>query len=59
MRLEIYNALGQKITTLVNKKLSTGNYEVDFDGGNLTSGVYFYQLKTADYLETKKMLLVK
>ncbi|MCW9094778.1 MAG: T9SS type A sorting domain-containing protein [Ignavibacteriaceae bacterium] len=36
-----------------------GNYEIEFNAKNLSSGVYFYQLKTGNYIETKKMLLMK
>jgi hypothetical protein len=61
--LKIYDAMGNEIATLVNEHRPTGNYEVDFESlvGNryLASGVYYYQLKAGDYLETKKMILIK
>jgi photosystem II stability/assembly factor-like uncharacterized protein len=59
VKLSIYDILGRKIEDLVNEKLQPGSYEVTFDGSNLPSGVYFYQLRTGDYVETKKMLLIK
>ena len=58
-RLIIYDILGREITTLVNEKLSPGTYEVDFDGSNYPSGVYFYTLKTESFSQTNKMILLK
>jgi hypothetical protein len=57
--LKIYDVLGKEITTLVNEKLSSGMYEVEWDGTNYPSGVYFYKLITDNYSETKKMVLIK
>jgi hypothetical protein len=57
--LKIYDILGREIQTLVNEKLNPGTYEVTFDGSNLASGIYFYQLKSGNFIETKKMLLIK
>jgi len=55
----IYNVLGQKVTELVNKKQSAGNYEIEFDASNLTSGLYFYRLETPNYSKTMKMILLR
>jgi len=55
----VYDITGNKITTLVNEQKPAGTYEVDFDGSNLPSGIYFYQLKTGSFVETKKMILLK
>jgi hypothetical protein len=57
--LKIYNALGEEIAVLVNKELTTGTYEIEWDASDLPSGIYFYQLKTDGYVETKKMILMK
>lgn len=57
--LKIYDVLGKELKTLVNEYKSLGRYEVKFDASNLSSGVYLYQLKVNDYLQSKKMLLVK
>jgi hypothetical protein len=57
--LKIYDVLGNEMTTLVNEEKPAGKYEVKFDGDDLTSGVYFYQLKAGDYIETKKMILMR
>ncbi|MCH8034086.1 MAG: T9SS type A sorting domain-containing protein [Bacteroidetes bacterium] len=57
--LKIYNALGEEVALLLDKELTTGTYEVEWNAGGFTSGVYFYQLKTEGFVETKKMLLLK
>ncbi len=57
--LIVYDALGRKVATLVNEEKPAGEYEVQFDGSGLTSGIYFYQLKAGDYVQTKKFVLMK
>jgi len=57
--LTVYNTLGQKVATLVNKKQSPGLYEVQFDASDLPSGIYFYTLRAGDFVATKKMILMK
>ena len=57
--LKVYDILGKEIITLVNEKLSPGNYKVEFDGRGLTSGVYFYRLNTGEFTDTKRMILIK
>jgi hypothetical protein len=57
--LKVFDVLGSKVTTLVNKVQSQGNYEVEFDGAELTSGIYFYRLQSGDFVETRKMLFMK
>ncbi|MFC2119853.1 alpha/beta fold hydrolase, partial [Bacteroidota bacterium] len=57
--LKLYDVLGTEITTLVNEEKSIGEYELTFYAGNLPSGVYFYQLRTEEFVETKKMILMK
>ena len=56
--LKVYDVLGKEIATLVNEEKPAGVYDVDFDGSNLTSGVYFYQLRAGDFVQTKKMILL-
>ena len=58
-RLNIYNILGQKVATLLNKKLTPGSYRVTFNAANLPSGVYIYRLEGKNIAITKKMLLLK
>jgi photosystem II stability/assembly factor-like uncharacterized protein len=57
--LKIYDITGREIQTLVNEKLIPGTYEITFDGSNYASGVYFYQLKSGDFVNTKKLILLK
>jgi len=57
--LKIYDALGREIATLINEKLAPGTYEVEWNGSNYPSGVYFYRLITDNFSETKKMLMIK
>jgi hypothetical protein len=57
--LKVYDLLGKEVVTLVNEKLSPGEYKVEFDGSGLTSGVYFYRLTAGEFTETKRMMLVK
>jgi photosystem II stability/assembly factor-like uncharacterized protein len=57
--LKIYDILGREIATLVNEEKSAGNYEIKFDGSNLSSGVYFYRLQSGSFSETKKFVLLK
>jgi hypothetical protein len=57
--LKVYDVLGNKVATLINEERKAGTYEVEFYGSNLSSGIYFYQLKAGSYFETKKMILLK
>jgi hypothetical protein len=57
--LKVYDLLGREISTLINEVKSPGNYTVSFNGANLSSGVYFYQLRTNTYSQTKRMLMIK
>ena len=53
--LSVYDVTGREITKLVNEQLNQGYYETTFDGINLPSGVYFYQLRTEEFTDTKKL----
>lgn len=57
--LRVYNVLGQEVATLVNEVKQPGRYEVTFDGTGLSSGVYFYRLQAGEFVDTKKLLLLK
>lgn len=59
MRLTVYNLAGQEVAVLVDRFLTAGRYQVAFDAGTLTSGVYFYRLAGGDRQQTRKMLLVR
>jgi len=57
--LKVYDILGNETATLVNSQHSAGDYEVLFDAGNLSSGVYYYRLTAGKFAETKKFVLLK
>ena len=63
--MKVYDALGREVVTLVNEMQQAGTYRVDFNSlsaggsGQLSSGVYFYTLKVGDFVQTKKMILLK
>jgi hypothetical protein len=58
--IKVYDALGKEAVVLVNNEMKNpGTYEVKFDGSNFSSGIYFYFIETANYKETKRMLLIK
>jgi streptogramin lyase len=57
--LIVYDILGNEVATLVNEEKSTGNYEVQFDASNHSSGVYLYKIQAGNFVETKKMVLMK
>jgi hypothetical protein len=57
--LKVFDVLGNEIATLVNEYKPAGSYEVEFDASGLSSGVYFYQLKTGNFIQTKKMVLLR
>jgi hypothetical protein len=58
-KLVVFDILGKEVSTLVNEQLKPGTYEVDFDGSKYASGIYYYKFVAGDYVETKKMVLVK
>jgi len=57
--LKVYDILGNEIITLINKNLPAGEYEITFDASELSSGVYFYQIKAGSLVVTKKMVLIR
>ncbi|GBD87374.1 hypothetical protein BMS3Abin03_01306 [bacterium BMS3Abin03] len=59
VKLVVYDLLGNKIATLVNEEKPAGTYEVEFNAGNLPSGIYMYQLKAGKFIQTKKLILMK
>lgn len=59
VKITIYDITGREVERLVQQKLNAGKYSVDFDAGNLSSGVYFYSIVAGDFVQTKKMILVK
>lgn len=57
--LKIYDILGREIITLIDGIKKSGLHQINFDASNLTSGVYFYRLQSGDFIETKKMVLLR
>ncbi|MBK7105574.1 MAG: T9SS type A sorting domain-containing protein [Ignavibacteriae bacterium] len=59
VKILVFDILGKEIATLVNQKQNPGNYEVTFDASEFNSGVYFYKIISGNFIETKKMILMK
>ncbi|MBI5403941.1 MAG: T9SS type A sorting domain-containing protein [Ignavibacteriae bacterium] len=57
--LKIFDVTGKEVVTLVNEKQPPGVYEVTFNGSDLPSGIYFYRLQSGDFIDVKKMLMIK
>ncbi len=57
--ISIYDVLGEEIKVLVNEEQTPGNYEIIFDGKDLASGIYFYKIRTGEFSQIKKMVLMK
>ncbi|HSQ76033.1 MAG TPA: T9SS type A sorting domain-containing protein, partial [Bacteroidota bacterium] len=59
VRLTVFNALGQEVGQLVNDDKDAGYHEVKFNGSGLSSGVYLYRMQARDFVQTRKLLLVR
>lgn len=59
VRIEVFNTLGQKIITLVDKTYRAGQHEIDFNGDSISSGVYFYRIEAGNFHDVKKMTILK
>jgi len=59
VEISIFNSIGEKIETLTNKYYEYGYYQLEWKADKYSSGVYYYQLKTKDFVETKKMILLR
>ncbi|MEO8210945.1 MAG: T9SS type A sorting domain-containing protein, partial [bacterium] len=59
VKVIIYNLLGKEVQVLLNEFLNPGSYKVDFNGNDLSSGIYYYKIVTDDFSDVKKMLLIK
>ena len=57
--LKLFDIMGREVATLVNEQLAPGTYEATFDGSALSSGTYFYKLKSGDFSQTKRLTLLK
>jgi hypothetical protein len=59
VKIEVYNIIGQKIQTLLNKPMPAGYHEVEFNGQSLSSGIYLYRIEAGSWQDVKKMVLLK
>jgi hypothetical protein len=59
VRIEIYDLLGRKVETLINSEKQAGRYQAVWESVSYSSGLYFYRIETGDFIETKKMILLK
>ncbi len=59
VQIKVFDVLGNEIVTLLNEEKSVGSYNINFDGSNMPSGVYFYQLRAGNFIQAKKMVLMK
>jgi hypothetical protein len=57
--LSVYNTLGQQVAALINENQESGSHEVRFDGSGLASGVYFYRIQAGDFVQTKRLILLR
>ena len=59
VKITVYNAIGSKVATILNEYKQPGNYTVQFNATNLASGIYFYRIESGQFLQIKKMILLK
>jgi len=59
VKLRVYDMLGREVKTLVNQQQSAGRYNIEFNAVNLSSGVYFYRIEAGNFIDSKKLLLLK
>jgi len=59
VKLEVFNIMGQRVATLIDQRLQAGNHNVVWNGSQVASGIYFYRLDAGDFVESRKMVLLK
>ena len=59
VQLKVYDVLGNEVATLVDEEKEAGTYEIEFSAANLASGIYIYRLQTSEFIDTKKMILMR
>ncbi|MDP3683821.1 MAG: T9SS type A sorting domain-containing protein [Ignavibacteria bacterium] len=57
--MKVYDVLGKEVAILVNEEESAGTYKIDFNGNTLASGIYFYSLRANNFVQNRKMILLK
>ncbi len=59
VNLSVYNILGKKVATLVNRAMQSGNYKAEFSANRLPAGIYFYRITAGNFTATKKMIVIR
>ncbi len=59
MTIAIYDLLGRKVETIVNEHKQSGYHQITWNSNNISSGIYFYKIHAGEFVETKKMVLLK
>jgi hypothetical protein len=59
VNLVVFDILGREVVTLVNEVKNPGNYEAKFDASDFASGIYFYRMEASEFIDVKKMVLIK
>jgi hypothetical protein len=59
VELSVYNSLGQRLTTLVSKQEAAGNHQIEWDASDYSSGVYYYKLASGNFVDVKRMILMR
>ncbi len=57
--IEVYNTLGQRVETLLDKHMQAGKHKVEFNAQNLSSGIYYYKIEAGEFQDVKKMVLLR
>jgi len=57
--LKVYDILGREVKTIVNEIKPAGRFKVEFEGSSFASGVYFYRIEAGEFVQTKRMVLIK
>ncbi|MCH8012826.1 MAG: T9SS type A sorting domain-containing protein [Candidatus Marinimicrobia bacterium] len=55
----IYNLLGEEVTRLIDEEMPSGVHTANWDASNISSGIYFYRLQAGDFVQTRKMVLLR
>ncbi|PJC60247.1 MAG: hypothetical protein CO025_03815, partial [Ignavibacteria bacterium CG_4_9_14_0_2_um_filter_37_13] len=59
INLKVYDALGREVATLVNEQKEPGFYSVEWNASNIASGIYFYRIQAGDFIQTKRLILLR
>ena len=59
VKIKIFDILGREVSTLLDRNYKAGNYSIEFDGSNLSSGIYFYRLRSGNFIKSMKMILLR